>query len=155
MTSTTPAPPAGWYPDSLPGRLRWFDGATWSADTMPAPGPDAEGAAQERAARFAVPVPATQALLAHPQARPAVGATPSDPVHWLLPTGRSGVSIAAGYVALFAMFVWVLGPVALLLGVLAVRAGARGGNGKGRAWFAVVVGVLSTLAAGAVGISML
>ncbi|MDQ1601658.1 MAG: hypothetical protein QOD68_3132 [Actinomycetota bacterium] len=34
------------------------------------------------------------------------GATPGDPVHWLVPTGRSGRSIAAGYVALFAMVVW-------------------------------------------------
>jgi hypothetical protein len=76
-----------------------------------------------------------------------LGATPSDPVHWLLPTGRTWQSIVAGYVALVAAFVWFLGPVALVLGVAALRASAAGhGHGRGRAWFAVVVGSLATVA---------
>jgi hypothetical protein len=28
--------PSGWYPDSTVGRLRWWDGDAWTADTAPA-----------------------------------------------------------------------------------------------------------------------
>jgi hypothetical protein len=75
-----------------------------------------------------------------------VGAGPTDAVHWLLPTGRSWQSIAAGYVALFAMIIWPLGPVALALGVTALRRARVGGHGRGRAVFAVTVGGLTTAA---------
>jgi hypothetical protein len=77
-----------------------------------------------------------------------VGASPSDPVHWLIPTGRSWQSIAAGYLALFAIFIWPLGPVALSMGAWAlVRARRTHTHGRGRAIFAVVVGVPSTVLA--------
>jgi hypothetical protein len=63
-----------------------------------------------------------------------------------VPTGRSGQSIAAGYVALFATVVWVLGPVAIWLGVSALRTSNRTGvHGCGRAWFGIVVGALASL----------
>jgi hypothetical protein len=123
MSASTPsAPPAGWYADPYAsGALRYFDGAAWTPHT--APGPAAATAAA-----------------------PRVGATPGDPVHWLVPTGRSGQSIAAGYVALFAIVVWILGPVALWLGISALRTSSRTGvHGRGRAWFGIVVGVLATL----------
>ncbi|MET8147381.1 hypothetical protein ACIBSW_25730 [Actinoplanes sp. NPDC049668] len=62
-----------------------------------------------------------------------------------MPTGRSWQSIAAGYVALFAIVLWFLGPVALGLGIWALAKASRGhGHGRGRAVFAVVVGVLAT-----------
>jgi hypothetical protein len=68
-------------------------------------------------------------------------------VHWLVPTGRSWQSIAAGYLALLATVAWFLGPVALGLGIWALRiAGRTRTHGRGRAVFAVVVGALSTLA---------
>jgi hypothetical protein len=64
----------------------------------------------------------------------------------MLPTGRSWQSIAAGYVALFAWLIWPLGPVALVLGVWAlVRASRDGSHGRGRAIFAVVIGMLATV----------
>jgi hypothetical protein len=70
---------------------------------------------------------------------------PATAAHWVLPTGRSWQSIASGYVALFALVIWPLGPVALGLGVWAlVRASRRGGHGRGRAIFAVIVGLLTT-----------
>lgn len=68
-------------------------------------------------------------------------------MHWLVPTGRTWQSIAAGDVTLFAIVLWALGPVALLLGVLAIRASGRtGAHGRGRAWFAIVVGALASTA---------
>ena len=48
--------------------------------------------------------------------------------------------------ALFATVVWVLGPVALWLGISALRTSSRTGvHGRGRAWFGIVVGALATL----------
>jgi hypothetical protein len=36
MSEQTNAPaPAGWYPDSVPGQLRWWDGTTWSDHVAP------------------------------------------------------------------------------------------------------------------------
>lgn len=79
--------------------------------------------------------------------RRALGASPSDPLHWVLPLGRTWQSVAAGYVALVALVVWPLGPLAVALGVTGIQAARRTGrHGRGRAWFAVVVGVLSTVA---------
>jgi hypothetical protein len=60
--------------------------------------------------------------------------------------GRSWQAIVAGYVALFAIFIWVLGPATLWLGAAALRTLTPQRTGRGRAWFAVVVGTLSTLA---------
>ncbi len=130
MDAVPQAPSPGWYPDPVaPGAVRWFDGSGWTPHVSPAP-PVAGGYAPLLTAAAA-----------------GIGATPADPVHWLLPTGRTWQSIVAGYVALVAVFVWFLGPVALLLGVAALRASAAGrGHGRGRAWFAVVVGSAATLA---------
>jgi hypothetical protein len=76
---------------------------------------------------------------------PGLGEEPADPVHWLLPLGRSWQSLVGGYVALFAIFIWILGPVSLIFGLLGLYASHRTGvHGRGRAWFAVVVGVLAT-----------
>jgi hypothetical protein len=72
---------------------------------------------------------------------------PKNVTHWLLPVGRSWQSIVAGYVALLAIVVWPLGPIALGLGGWALwRASNHGTHGRGRAIFALVVGSLATLA---------
>ncbi|HYQ76460.1 DUF2510 domain-containing protein [Cellulomonas sp.] len=73
-----------------------------------------------------------------------LGADPRDPVHWLLPTGRSWQSIVAGYVGLLALLIWPLGPFAVWFGLWALRKGSTGGHGRGRAVFAVVVGAAAT-----------
>jgi hypothetical protein len=75
---------------------------------------------------------------------PSFGESPASVAHWALPVGRSWQSIASGYVALFAIFVWPLGPVALGLGIWALRQAQRGGHGRGRAIFASVVGALTS-----------
>ncbi|WP_217616612.1 DUF2510 domain-containing protein [Cellulomonas sp. GbtcB1] len=73
-----------------------------------------------------------------------VGAGPRDAVHWLLPTGRSWQSIVAGYVGLFALLIWPLGPFAVWFGLWGLRRARTGGHGRGRAVFAVVVGAAAT-----------
>ena len=66
-------------------------------------------------------------------------------VRWLLPVGRSGWAIAAGYLGLFA-FLILPAPLALLAGILAVRDIRRrpGIHGMGRAIFGIVIGALGT-----------
>jgi hypothetical protein len=83
----------------------------------------------------------------HPEALAgrAAGPGPGTVTHWVLPVGRSWQSIVAGYLALFAIVVWPLGPVALGLGVWAlVRAVREKAHGTGRAVFAVIAGLLAT-----------
>jgi len=75
----------------------------------------------------------------------AIGASPSDPVHWILPVGRSGVSIAAGYIGLVSLFVWGFGPVAVGMGIWGLRRARAGGHGSGRSIFAIVAGVASSM----------
>ena len=106
-----------------------------------------------RTLRYHDGTPGRNTLQGHPRRRqgypPAapLGASPADPVHWLLPTGRTWQSIAAGYVALFAVVIWPLGPVALGLGFWALKvSGHTGAHGRGRAVFAIIVGVLTSIA---------
>ena len=136
---TTPSvTPAGWYGDpQMPGTVRYFDGYSWTQHVSPAP---------IAPSTF---LPAAQgAFDSHPPYRPAsAGSDPSDPLHWLVPTGRTWQSIAAGYLALFAIVIWILGPFALGLGVWALKASDQNGaHGRGRAIFAIIVGGLATLA---------
>jgi hypothetical protein len=66
---------------------------------------------------------------------------------WAIPINRSGLAIAAGYVALLTLPILVVGPVAVLLGILALGDIKRhpGKLGKGRSWFAIIYGGLGTL----------
>ncbi|HEY8717105.1 DUF2510 domain-containing protein [Pengzhenrongella sp.] len=108
----------GWYPCPVtPGQVRYFDGRGWTDAVLPTP--------------TAAAAPA------------AAGAMPSDPLHWVLPTGRSGASIAAGYVGIFALFIWVLGPVSVGMGIWGLRKARVGGHGSGRSIFAIVAGVVA------------
>lgn len=63
----------------------------------------------------------------------------------LLPVGRSGLAIAAGYAGLFALLVFPA-PLALVLGLLAVRDLRQHPkkHGMGRAVFGIVTGALGT-----------
>ena len=115
--------PAGWYDDrATPGVLRWFDGAGWTSHTAPL-----------------APAPPTTSW---PPAPVGDVRGSDEALHWILPVGRSWQSVVAGYLGLVALFVWVLGPVAILLGILGLRQARTGGRGSGRAWFAIVAGVV-------------
>lgn len=160
MTASTTAPP-GWYHDGVtPGVLRWFDGNGWTAHT--APDPAAASASVAPVPRWGDPAAQAPAWHRGPHApgyvdhhaavggnagygQPAEPNGPSDAMHWILPVGRSWQSVAAGYVGLFALVLWPLGPVALALGIAGVRRARDGGHGTGRAVFGVVAGVLGTI----------
>jgi len=68
-------------------------------------------------------------------------------VRMLLPVGRSGWAIAAGYFGLFAVL-FLPAPIALVLGILAVRDIRKHPerHGMGRAVFGLVMGILFTIA---------
>lgn len=65
----------------------------------------------------------------------------------LLPVGRSGLAIAAGYAGLFSLLCFPA-PIALILGILAIRDIRRHPekHGMGRAVFGLVMGILGTAA---------
>jgi hypothetical protein len=64
----------------------------------------------------------------------------------LLPVGRSGLAIVAGYLGLFSLFL-PLGPFAILVAVLAMRdmKAHPEKHGMGRVIFALITGGLNTL----------
>jgi hypothetical protein len=75
---------------------------------------------------------------------PPAGDGPSSAVHWMLPVGRSWQSIAAGYLGLLSLGIWLLGPVAIGFGVWALVRAGSGGHGRGRAVTGIVGGFLGT-----------
>ena len=78
----------------------------------------------------------------------------------LLPVGRSGWAIAAGYLGLFGLAV-VPAPLALVVSLIAIRdirksrEQGKPRHGMGRAIFGLVVGVLGTVVLALVAIASL
>ena len=141
MTTNSTAAP-GWYADNAtPGVLRWYDGRAWTAHTAPVPGSVGQApsyAGQPTGYHYggAYPPAGHQAPEQH---------GPDSLLHWMVPVGRSWQSVTAGYVGLAALFFWILGPVAIALGVLALRQARLGGHGTGRAIFALITGAIASL----------
>ena len=109
------SPSPGWYSDPWGASpRRYWDGAAWTAYT------DSVSAYQ---------VSTTTAK--------------EDPLRMVLPIGRSGWAIVAGYLGLFSVL-FVFAPFALLAGVLGLREIKRKPElmGAGRAWFGIVMGGL-------------
>jgi hypothetical protein len=79
-----------------------------------------------------------------PVAASSLGADPL--LRMVLPVGRSGWAIAAGYAGLFSL-VFVCAPIALLLGLVAINDLRRHPekHGWGRAIFGLVMGLIFSL----------
>ena len=75
---------------------------------------------------------------------PAMGE--SAGIRMLLPVGRSGWAIAAGYLGLFSVLMFPA-PFSLLCGILAIRSIRKDKtkHGMGRAIFGLIMGVLGTI----------
>ncbi len=94
-------------------------------------------------------VPIHESALACPKCgAPQGNASAQDAgLAFVLPIGRSGWAIAAGYLALFSILV-LPAPFALACGVMALRDIKKDPKktGKPRAFFGIVMGALGTLA---------
>jgi hypothetical protein len=71
----------------------------------------------------------------------------------LLPVGRSGYAIAAGYLGLFSLLL-VPAPLAVLFGILAIKDIKKNPekHGMGRAVFGIVIGTVATIALGLIAL---
>jgi hypothetical protein len=143
MTITTGVP-AGWYgdPQEPTSTLRYWNGTVWTEHVAPrvqvAPSPPGYSYAGQGWPQSSGPHGSV----------PGIGEETSDPLHWIVPTGRSWQTIAAGYVGLISLFTFFPGPFAIALGVLGLRAaGRQGSHGRGRAIFGIVAGCFGTLIA--------
>lgn len=78
--------------------------------------------------------------------RRARGDTGDDGLQYVIPINTSGLAIAAGYIGLISVLCFPA-PVALILGILALRQLNKNPklHGRGRAIFAIVMGVIFTL----------
>lgn len=76
-------------------------------------------------------------------ASPPPASSTDESLKWVLPVGRSGLAIAAGYLGLFSVL-FLPAPVALVVGILAVRDLKKnpGKGGLGRAWFGIIMGAI-------------
>lgn len=120
--------PAGWYDDPQDARsIRYWDGVQWSASAAP---------------KVAYP--------AGGQAAPGPDLGPSNPMHYIVPIGRSWQSVVAPYLGLCSLLPvpiigQALGIGGIVLGVIALRRARSGGHGTGRAITAIVLGSIGTL----------
>ena len=80
------------------------------------------------------------------QAGPQAKSQPGALMRWILPVGRSGYAIAAGYLGLFSVL-FIFAPLSILFGVLAIRDIKKHPEklGMGRAIFGIVMGVIFTV----------
>ena len=125
----------------VPGDLVWTEGmAQWQpAASIPGlipqqPGPPPAYGAPPMPPGYARP----------PVRSPSMGDDPA--MRMLLPVGRSGWAIAAGYLGLLSLLM-VFGPPAVVCGILAIRDIRQHPekHGLGRAWFGIVMGTLGSI----------
>jgi len=78
--------------------------------------------------------------------QPTMSPTETHVLEAFIPINRSGIAIAAGYVALFTIPFIFVGPIAVALGIIGLVKNKNNPakKGKGRLWFAVIYGGIGT-----------
>lgn len=73
---------------------------------------------------------------------PPTGKASDDGLKYIVPIGASGFAIAASWVGVFSLFTLAPAPIAIGLGILALRDVQKHPtkSGKGRAWFGIISG---------------
>lgn len=135
-----------------PGMSEWAGAASISALRELFPGATSDGLSPERDAAFLHTPPVSRVPSRPPTTPGAIPSRSDQPrtigERMLLPVGRSGYAIVAGYCGLLSLFP-VLGVLPAIVGVvtgfIALRHIRERANvhGKGRAWFGIVAGTLS------------
>lgn len=100
-------------------------------------------------AASAGPPPLPSSRPAAPYPPPRLDDGDDQALRWVLPVGRSGWAIAAGYLGIFSLLV-IFAPFAVLAGVLGLREIKKNPRlgGRGRAIFGIVMGGIVTLLMG-------
>jgi hypothetical protein len=93
------------------------------------------------------PLPGERPAPYYPPPNPSVSDDPA--MRWVLPVGRSGWAIAAGYLGIFSLL-GIFAPFAVIAGILGLREIKQNPRlgGRGRAIFGIVMGGIITLAIG-------
>ena len=134
------APAAGGPPALPPGFAPPPPRAGMGYPGTPQPSPYGQPSAYGQPSPYGQPYPH-----GYPPQGPGVGDDPA--MRWLVPVGRSGWAIAAGYLGLFSFFGGFLGPIAIIVSIIAIRDIKRNPNrhGMGRAIFGLICGILGTI----------
>jgi hypothetical protein len=120
--------PAGWYDDPHDARtMRFWDGVQWTAHIAP---------------KVASPGATESPVRDH---------GPSNPLHYIVPIGRSWQSVLAPYLGLLSLapvpiIGQLLGAGGIVLGIIALRRARTGGHGTGRAIVGIVLGSIGIIA---------
>ncbi len=89
-----------------------------------------------------------QALL-HPEASQKTASVPdnnAEALKYIIPIGRSGIAIAAGYIGLFSILL-IPAPISFVFGLWALSDLKKHPEkiGKGRAYFAIIMGIIFSI----------
>ncbi|NYI40704.1 DUF2510 domain-containing protein [Demequina lutea] len=119
--------PAGWYDDPHDPRfIRFWDGSQWSGNVAP------------KVANTGV------------AGSPDRDHGPSNPMHYIVPIGRSWQSVLAPYLGLLSLapvplISQALGAGGIVFGIIALRRARSGGHGTGRAIIGIVLGAIGAI----------
>lgn len=101
----------------------------------------------------APPVSTPPVMASYPRAANQPMPPSDDPMRYVLPTNPSFWALISGYIGLGAVLC-VPAPFAIITGILGLRDIKKNPHrdGKGRAWFGIIMGILGTIGLIAIGI---